>query len=666
MKTLWSLVDSEAQILGDLVEKRPSKVARSDPNAFSVKDDIPLKEKVIQLLGSDLLSQVCWALSKIGRLLENRQIDDSVIDSIPQLFKSQYAKLEYSAVLATISILKIDAERYKTIFLVPICQRLSQRASAEYAVCLKLMAKFINEQEATEIIWPTILKILEKNQDSCSHCALTILTFIPGANFKITKSEFSMLFEYPLFVNEYLIQVTSNFLPVYGEDWLYDEVPEKLTEICSKNEVYRKGFTTFIAKYPSLIKTQSLYSKIMDCFSWSENDMDIALILLAHADNFMQSRYTSLATSILTLARTVASSKNHKAQIKLFSILLEQDYLLNGTEYTTKYLFEALGNEKDIDVTLAFINNADGIFKKTKLQAMKNIFLSFFSAKFSIQNQKVKEALAFSPMLSTMHEYGSHANTGHVVDLCEYFYNRWRYFTKCMNAIALYTPLSLHSYTTKLLNIVESAATLNPQVLTDVVVKFYLRIILEFTETISQHKFLDYLWKAYGESSKYELRRLYIREALELIKKIPDDLYMKHIWAYMKNFKNEKCSLVRVKLMEYFLIIDTYYSLSSYPQINVDITNVVEAMSEEKDPQAHNMIKQVKAILKPVYVEPPRTPIIPKRPNTPSKLPILVGGRTTNSPRNKSGRKNESHVRSASNPVRKSGSMGFRPPKPIF
>lgn len=646
MLSLWDIVDSEAKLLGNQAEKRPSRIIKSDPKAFSLKNDIPLVAKVEQLLNSSINFQVCWALSKIPRLITDGSIKVDTIKSVPRFYETPSAKLEQSAARTTLEILKIDPEAYKPIFLEPLLKRIQSQPVVEYMQCIQAMSVALTEDEVTNQIWPIITRMMQSTIHH-QHCALSMLLIIDSELFKVQKESFDPLFNYPLFINDYLSKIAELFHPIFGDEWIYNIIPQKLFELSQNDESYRNGFVRYISQYPSHITLPTLYSMIIEAFNWAKTDLVIALDLLSHADEFMSSRYQTLASSILSTARSVANSSDAKTQIKFLPIFLQQNYLLNGIETTTQYILEVLGRPENSDeVQCMFINNAHILYQKTESDNMKDLILKILNTKFTSPSLKVKEAVALSPILMELHAFGGASSAKSIADLANFFYNRWRFFSRCLKALELYPVPSLIVVIKTFLPVIEKAVELNPQALSKVAIDFYTRFMRDFTEEIRPANLLRYLWTTFGKNNRYDMRRFYVDLSVSYVTFIPRILFEEEVWIHFKkDFLTEKVPLVRARILEFLAKVNLYYDFAENEEYREDsfaVANTFKNENSQKDPQVTDLCNEILNLVEDskTRAPPPQAQsatVTISKPNTPTKFvkpPPITGLKRPVTPKN--------------------------------
>ncbi|EAX90237.1 hypothetical protein TVAG_321580 [Trichomonas vaginalis G3] len=612
MLSLWDIVESEAKLLGNQAEKRPSRIIKSDPKAFSLQNNIPLAEKVVQLLNSSINFQICWALSNVPRLVSEGSISIETIKFIPHLYETPSAKLEQSAARATLEILKIDPDIYKPIFLEPLLKRIQSQPVVEYMQCIQALSTALTEDEVTNHIWPIITSMMKMTIHH-QHCALSMLLIIDPELFNVQRESFDQFINYPLFINEYLSKVAELFHPVFGDEWIYSIIPQKLFEFSQKDESYRNGFVRYISQYPSQITLPTLYSMIIEAFNWAKTDLVIALDLLSHADEFMGSRYQTLASSILSTARSVANSPDPKSQLRFLPIFLQQDYLLNGIETTTQYILEVLGRSENAEeVQVSFINNAHLLYHKLENQRMKELVLKLFALKFTSQSLKVKETVALSPMIMELHVFGGASSARLIADLANYFYNRWRFFSRCLQALELYAVPILIVVIKTFLPVIQKAVELNPQALTKTAIDFYTRFMRDFTEEIRPANLLKYLWTTFGKSNRYDMRRFYVDLSMSYVSFIPRILFEEEVWCHFKTeFLTEKVPLVKARILQFLISVNHYYDFGQNEDYREDSMNISNSFNSDvscKDPQVSLLIDDLNKIIEEARTKNPMTP----------------------------------------------------------
>lgn len=589
MLSLGTFVRDQSKLLADLIDRRPSKSNGRDPYTFCVKDGMTLKEKILLLIDSSQVCQKCWALNHILQLITEDNTSLNIIDRIPTFFADKSNTVELSAINVTIQLLEKGIEVNKDLYFDSITKRLITVPADEYLYALKLLTPALNKTDVSDTLWNTMLQMFTLT-DAHKHAASCILTFIPTDMCKITEEGFSNFFDCEIFTNNYIVQVVSRFKDVFGDEWMFLRVPEKLWELCKVNTKLRKGFVDFIGHYPGDIQMPQFYSILVECFGWCEKDHNIAINILSYADSFMKSRYTSITSCILSASKDLVSSKDFEALQRFIPLLLNTDYFLNGYETTSKFIMDELHSSNDTKFLCGLIDVMYKLHEKTTFQSIKQLIRQNFLRYTKNPDRVVKEHTVEPNMLKIL--ASNKEGCAEVVDLAFTFFDRWRYIKKCINTLMLYPESLLVPYLKKLLTIAQRASERNPQALVDTTIEFYKFIIKKLRSEIKPHNLFKYLWLCFGESSRFDLRRLFVQVAYSLFDVLEYDVFMKSVWGSIMKYTSEEVSLVRIKVLELCLKIAI-----EHKDKQSEIRKFIDSYKDDKDVQVKSLLRDLECLV---------------------------------------------------------------------
>ena len=686
MFSLAKFVDEQLNFFGDVLDKRPSQVSRSlrDPLLLVLDDNLPLKSKVSTLLTSELASQKVWAITNIARLVSMNIECDDLVKEIPRCFLSKSAKVELAAAKTAYALLWHDSAHYTPFFLKPIIDRISAVPAIEYAQCIELMAPSISPDESFSSFMPLIKKLFEKDE-SHQHAGSMVVKNIPSLS--ITEEDFNnILLNSKVFVNEYLSPtIAHNFSHKhneYGINCLEVTLPNKLIELEGKDKSYREGVTKFFIDFMDRIKIQTLYSNVHNGFEWATSNPKIALAIIQRIEIISKSRFVDLVNKVYLLLPYIANCNDCQVRKMLPKALIEHPSLFKGPESSLKTVFTQLGNDKDPNVKIAFLENLDQIYNSLlinnknlngKNENLDGTLLTLYQSLLKDSDIKVVEKLITDTplMFVALAKNRPPSIMNLFIQVLKQFQNRWRFFTRILREIEQFPTPTLVSGIKPLLTIICEAVKINPQALVVPVTSFFAFCIHQKFDCLKLPDLLKFLAFEFGKSPDFHLRIVYIKLAQSLLDEFDDDrqFFIEHIWSFLYEYKDEKVEFVYIKLLEFLADYVQKYKVRDSVKQSQEVQTVLnnKKFIDSTNPEIHNLVEYIRPLL------PSHTRSLSAQPSL-DKIPSIVDKssprlkrpiRTSSSPNHPQAHNIQNHLPHTSQSNRMSAPTCKNIPRPV-
>jgi hypothetical protein len=586
MFSLARLVHEELNFFGDILDKRPSQISRSakDPLILVLDSDLPLRSKVVSLLASALPAQQVWAIANIGRLVAQGVDCEDLIAQLPALLWSKSAKVELAAANVAHALLCRCPAMYTPIFIRPILERAAAVPAVEYVNCIQRMGSSTDAAVVEQTIVPLLDKLFQQNADH-RHAACRILQSLPVDRLPLTPETFAEYLTADVLINEHLSGLAGKFAPKFGDEWIAVDLPKQLLGL-----KFSLGIVKFFVDFVDRIKIPELQATLVAAFDQAPADHAIGLALLRRMPIILQSKFTELHSRLLPLIPVLSTSSADATKMELIAIFAQVPEVLRANENVLYRVFNALSADRSVTVRKEFLGRMRELFEKVPTPSLKNIVMQVYQQMFNDPDMGVLELMVNEFMLVKFAQMRSPSHMSLVVDLAEKFTNRWRLFSKILATIEQFPTDEILAIIARLLMMVKEAVARNPQSLGRQVVSFYAFVVRSRFEGLKIPDFLCSLYATYGKSENYRERILYLRLAEGLIPEFSQDDFMDMIWPNVLGYASERVALVRVKVLQFILMIRRDFETIRAAGITGPIIELLENYRRDPDPEVEAVL----------------------------------------------------------------------------
>ena len=618
MFVLAKYVEEQSNFFGDVLDKRPSQVYKPNPLVLVIDDKLPLSGKIEALMKSELVAQVCWSLSNVPKLVKSGAPSSEIVNKVPHFLCARSSRVELAAVNAAIELLKYSPSQYTKVFWTPVLDRIKTVPAIEYGICIDEMCKSVPAATLNNELLPVIEQLF-KQSEVFQRLASFVLSVLPAEKLNLTVQQFGVFVNSAVFVNEFLVKVSSSFSKKFGTEWLYKDLPEELLKV--KKDTNRLGIASFFIVNMERIKLQNVYSELLGVYEWATSDPEIAIVWLNHADIVLESRFIDFLAKTYQLINVVCCSEKADVRRQLPGILCEKSVLLNkAPEAIMKGAFEKLAKDKDAKVQCVFLEKIAEIHEKVEDTKLATSLLHIFFALLKEKPKHLLESLINKHMLIAISQASMPGIMQYVMDLMDAVKDKWRQFTSLLAIIEGFPEKIVSASLKKMMIMVENGVSINPQALSRSAISFYAYIIHSKFTTIRLTELMKYLTVTFAESEKFQLRILYLKIAAALLNELEPEFYFENVFSVVAQFKNEQVMFVRAALVDYLTTFVKHYNKDK-PRFGQQLEALMKNIESDKDPLVVSKLKDARDAIGVIPIKKARSDSLSRLSHRPSLLP---------------------------------------------
>jgi hypothetical protein len=206
---------------------------------------------------------------------------------------------------------------------------------------------------------------------------------------------FTRLIAVPVIVNEFLARL----LPLavdsgkVQEHWLSRLFPAQLMQAAAGCPAVRPGAVAVVCALAEVIHRNTFFGFLTVAFEWTDA-LDVALILLAHADDLMDVRAVGLASGFAELLRQVAASGAPAALARLPRIIGSNPNVFLDPDVDIAPVLDRLTQCPSAEVRAAFLDSFLLLFARTPGCRAQEALLAGFERLFADRSPAVVRRLA--------------------------------------------------------------------------------------------------------------------------------------------------------------------------------------------------------------------------------------------------------------------------------
>jgi hypothetical protein len=451
---------------------------------------------------------VVWALSCLPAECERQRRILQLVPLITQLFTHHSRLVELSAIMCINTLLNSFGKNIIASILQNVLDRFDQVPALEYVLCLSKIIPALTEVTLMSCVLPLVDRFLTRGE-SFQWAVGHMLLSVPFSVWGFGADFFSKLFFSPLLVNDFmpsLIRMAAQG-SFFSDDWATRTFPAQLVQAAGHNRSIRIGVTKVLLSLSAVLSPKAMFGSIAILLQWASESVEVAFLLLAHADELVTPRTVELFPKLRELFQRLAHSRDPRIRIQLPGILAgNPNVFLQGGLQLEKLIVE-LARDRNPDIRLAALTNFVVMCDRTADKASQDAFFRVFPEFFVNPLPEVRNRLCSS---RTYGSFGVVRLQSLVPTFLKFMSSLtlWRNIRDCVEAILSFPGETMRVAWPVITLVVFQAVAQNPHPLVKACCAF-CESLAKMIEPDEFVEFADMLIDTFANHAQWAVRRLF-------------------------------------------------------------------------------------------------------------------------------------------------------------
>lgn len=572
--------------LGDL-KPNSSRLQQVSTENYS-NPSSTLYQSYSDALTSDSQQQNLWAIFNFAKGVSR---DNSIINLFHYICKSFESKdqiVEYNAILCATEIAHSYGSHVVHNLLTAILNRINASPYIEYGVCFKNLVPSIETQEIKKLILPPLVELMNKG-DPFQHLSSYMLCSLPLSNLGLKSEFFDHFISSPIFIASYLSSISKILCQLYGISYIATNLLQKLLPMTKSRENTREGAINSILQCVDNINDQNVYIFILSAFTWASSNDSIALTLISHGNIILTKKHTEFPSKFREFASKISSSNNVNNKIRLCNELSKSQAILQGLPGNIKAILKSLAEDQDVEVRLAILSNFPVLFNNCNGSQSnantRDFLLQMLFQFYSDGNPRVQEYLMSASTIYTMFKSQLKTLTPLFLKIFERGLNKWRNAAACIKTCTQFPDEIVKTYSSTMINLVNTALVKWPHPLSDPVIIFYVHLFqCNCRLKESNDEIMNQIVAKFSQNLIYSIRITFIRLSLTLIIALRYEFFVSHVWPFVISLKNDVVPSVRAAFVTYLPRFRNYFRQIGDTESVASTDVMFDSMKNDSDP----------------------------------------------------------------------------------